>query len=776
MLNMENAEEVMQILERFTRLKQKEIPKELDDYMHYVAKTGDTVFKWSSLKYLFREKLLNVIKNFHDTSPRVDDLPQYPNVDPFNYESMKSSLLERLELFNAAPFTVQRLCELLTEPRKQYSRIDKFMRALEKNILVSTIEPGRKQTESENGDSLDSVVNGDVSLDVNVDIEMENETIFNAADAPSNATPSETTPAAQPSSNLIHKADDDILPNPKKAKLDLDETNDAETEAATKSIATIKPEPTIPSVEVSMAEEKTDTSEKKQDEEPVSEEKPAPVENVVVEVIKKDNKEPEPEKMEEDLPDSATNDETKNDVKSELKESEKKPEEKEVASPISAAPIAKVAEEESKQPKAAEETVDSITDVQVKNAEKETIADKEEKKEDCSQEQIIEKTKEVSEKEKPIDEEVQNGDVKPSELKTETNITTTVDATNNKQSEMAVDETAPSASEEKVEDIIKDKKEETTTAANVTVAVVEKVVEAEVVPTPDTKETTKDEETKVADEPMVVSEEKPAPAEEKKAPTVDSSTESVKEPQTATQEKTESPQIEAVAKPDEDVKSAEVKEKETEKPTAVVDSPAVDTPKAEATAADAPAVEKKEPEAPSVETTSADPPTPAAVVKEAPVEVAVEKADVEKAEVEKAAVKEPAVEKPAAVTPTVDESPAIVPPTNDSPATEAAPTEKKPEVAAAPTTEITPAVTASTVISAVEEAPAITADQPMEENPESIAEAEPVVPAIVVEAAATVEEVVMGDSAAMATDAIEPAKDEPAGMEVDDTSQEAMDQ
>lgn len=48
---------------------------------------------------------------------------------------MKSSLLERLEMFNAAPFTIQRLCELLTDPRKQYSRIDKFMRALEKNIL-----------------------------------------------------------------------------------------------------------------------------------------------------------------------------------------------------------------------------------------------------------------------------------------------------------------------------------------------------------------------------------------------------------------------------------------------------------------------------------------------------------------------------------------------------------------------------------------------------------------------------------------------------------------
>ena len=48
---------------------------------------------------------------------------------------MKSALLERLELFNSAPFTVQRLCELLTDPKKQYSRIDKYMRALEKNIL-----------------------------------------------------------------------------------------------------------------------------------------------------------------------------------------------------------------------------------------------------------------------------------------------------------------------------------------------------------------------------------------------------------------------------------------------------------------------------------------------------------------------------------------------------------------------------------------------------------------------------------------------------------------
>lgn len=61
--------------------------------------------------------------------------PVSRNVDAFNYDSLKTSLLERFDMFNAAPFTIQRLSELLNEPKKHYCRLDKFMRALEKNIL-----------------------------------------------------------------------------------------------------------------------------------------------------------------------------------------------------------------------------------------------------------------------------------------------------------------------------------------------------------------------------------------------------------------------------------------------------------------------------------------------------------------------------------------------------------------------------------------------------------------------------------------------------------------
>lgn len=198
---MDNPEEVMQILERFNCSRNPEINSQLNEYITFVARTGDSVYAWSLVKNLFREKLVTVITDFYNETPTkgkanpqktssslesspfpslsISELPQYPNVDPFNYETMKKMLIEKLESFAAAPFTIQRISELLSDPRKQYSRIDKFMRAVEKTILVvSTVPPGRHRSESENGDSLDSALNGDFATEVNVDIEMEQDPSF----------------------------------------------------------------------------------------------------------------------------------------------------------------------------------------------------------------------------------------------------------------------------------------------------------------------------------------------------------------------------------------------------------------------------------------------------------------------------------------------------------------------------------------------------------------------------------------------------------------------
>ncbi|OAD54817.1 Serine/threonine-protein phosphatase 4 regulatory subunit 2 [Eufriesea mexicana] len=172
---MDNLEEVLQALDEFQKMRPSEIPRELEDYLCWVAKTGDPVYQWSLIKTLFREKLTRVMTDFYETCPTLDLAP-CPNVEHFNYDTMKSNLLERLESFASAPFTVQRICELLTAPRKEYNRVDKFMRAIEKNILVvSTREPGPIARRNENGDGM---VNGSIDEDTSVtqppqDVEME---------------------------------------------------------------------------------------------------------------------------------------------------------------------------------------------------------------------------------------------------------------------------------------------------------------------------------------------------------------------------------------------------------------------------------------------------------------------------------------------------------------------------------------------------------------------------------------------------------------------------
>lgn len=45
---MDEPELVMQILERFSKMKQsdRDIPRELEEYITFVARTGDSVYHW----------------------------------------------------------------------------------------------------------------------------------------------------------------------------------------------------------------------------------------------------------------------------------------------------------------------------------------------------------------------------------------------------------------------------------------------------------------------------------------------------------------------------------------------------------------------------------------------------------------------------------------------------------------------------------------------------------------------------------------------------------
>ncbi len=149
-LEPDNLEEVLMELNKLEKRlgesssadkSQSVITPVLDEYLNSVARTGATHFPWPKIKPLFRAKLESVIDEFHAFSP-TDNLPAVPNVDAFSFSACREKVFQQLECFCGVPFTVQRLCELMTAPKRHYKRSDKFMRALEKNMLiVSTVDP-----------------------------------------------------------------------------------------------------------------------------------------------------------------------------------------------------------------------------------------------------------------------------------------------------------------------------------------------------------------------------------------------------------------------------------------------------------------------------------------------------------------------------------------------------------------------------------------------------------------------------------------------------------
>lgn len=117
------------ILEAFISEGCREYPPSLDEVLKDTARTSIVRLPWDLLKPLLCYRLDKVIKEaFTGVREPIEDISK--------------ALLEHLERFNGPPFTIQRLCELILEPNKNYKSRRVFVRAVEKNLLVvSTVEP-----------------------------------------------------------------------------------------------------------------------------------------------------------------------------------------------------------------------------------------------------------------------------------------------------------------------------------------------------------------------------------------------------------------------------------------------------------------------------------------------------------------------------------------------------------------------------------------------------------------------------------------------------------
>uniref|UniRef100_A0A4W5PN93 Protein phosphatase 4, regulatory subunit 2a n=1 Tax=Hucho hucho TaxID=62062 RepID=A0A4W5PN93_9TELE len=151
--------EIDTLLEAFTDFEKKgkkDACPALDQLLSHVAKTGETMISWSQFKSYFLFKLEKVMDDFRTSTPDQRG-PSNPNVEHIPFEEMKERILKIVAGYNGIPFTIQRLCELLTDPKRNYTRTDKFLRGVEKNVMVvSCVYP----TSEKNGETSVNKMNG----------------------------------------------------------------------------------------------------------------------------------------------------------------------------------------------------------------------------------------------------------------------------------------------------------------------------------------------------------------------------------------------------------------------------------------------------------------------------------------------------------------------------------------------------------------------------------------------------------------------------------------
>ncbi|KAM9327020.1 serine/threonine-protein phosphatase 4 regulatory subunit 2 [Gastrophryne carolinensis] len=143
-----DVDRLLEALKEFEKKGKKEVHPELDQFLGHVAKTGETIVQWPQFKDYFMFKLEKVMDDFRSSAPEPRGPPN-PNVEYIPFDEMKERILKIVTGFNGTPFTIQRLCELVTDPRRNYTGTDKFLRGVEKNVMVvSCVYPSSEKNNS----------------------------------------------------------------------------------------------------------------------------------------------------------------------------------------------------------------------------------------------------------------------------------------------------------------------------------------------------------------------------------------------------------------------------------------------------------------------------------------------------------------------------------------------------------------------------------------------------------------------------------------------------
>eukprot|EP01111_Echinosteliopsis_oligospora_P013463 TRINITY_DN4835_c0_g1_i3.p1 TRINITY_DN4835_c0_g1~~TRINITY_DN4835_c0_g1_i3.p1 ORF type:complete len:190 (-),score=38.72 TRINITY_DN4835_c0_g1_i3:597-1166(-) len=108
--------------------KEKQVvTAELRQIIDNISKIGLPCYKWTSLCVLLS----------HCLRQSMQQLRTKLKVNSDKFEAREDDIISSLESYDAAPFTIQRLCELIVSP-EVYFNYNKYINALDKMVNISS--------------------------------------------------------------------------------------------------------------------------------------------------------------------------------------------------------------------------------------------------------------------------------------------------------------------------------------------------------------------------------------------------------------------------------------------------------------------------------------------------------------------------------------------------------------------------------------------------------------------------------------------------------------
>eukprot|EP00938_MAST-03A_sp_MAST-3A-sp1_P000619 g619.t1 len=98
-----------------------------------ICMTGRYQLPWKDLSPIIKDKIAEVLQESHKLYPSTNKIE--------NFDKTRDETLKMLSDFEQAPFTLQRLCEILSNFQAHYKSTHKLVHAINKLLAVTSTYP-----------------------------------------------------------------------------------------------------------------------------------------------------------------------------------------------------------------------------------------------------------------------------------------------------------------------------------------------------------------------------------------------------------------------------------------------------------------------------------------------------------------------------------------------------------------------------------------------------------------------------------------------------------